>query len=47
MARLNINISDALYRKLKQAIAERWGGKKGDLTKAVEQALELWLAKKP
>jgi hypothetical protein len=43
MAALNIHISDELYQKLKLEIVKRYGGKKGDLKMAIEEAIKLWL----
>ena len=38
-----MDIDDELETRFRQEITRRFGGKKGDLTKAVEEALELWL----
>jgi hypothetical protein len=43
MAALNIHISQELYQKLKLEIVKRYGGKKGDLKMAIEEAIKLWL----
>ena len=43
MPTLNIHISDDLYQKLMFEIVKRYGGKKGDLKLAVEEAIKLWL----
>jgi hypothetical protein len=43
LAALNIQLSDELYQKLKFEIVKRYGGKKGDLKLAVEEAIKLWL----
>jgi hypothetical protein len=42
MGTLNIVLPDDLERKLRVAVAER-GGKKGDLSGSVEQAIKEWL----
>jgi hypothetical protein len=42
MARLNVAIDDDLEKRLRIEVAKR-GGKKGDLSKAVEEWIELWL----
>jgi hypothetical protein len=34
-----------LEKKLRFKTVERFGGKKGDLTKAVEEAVKTWVAK--
>jgi hypothetical protein len=44
MGTINIAISDELEKRLRVEIAKR-GGKKGDLTKAIEEGIELWLKK--
>lgn len=44
MGTLNIVLPDDLERKLRVAVAER-GGKKGDLSGSVEQAIKEWLQK--
>ncbi len=42
MGYINVRIDDEIEKKLRMEIA-RHGGKKGDLAKAVEEALKLWL----
>lgn len=42
MGNININIDDELEKKIRIKISQN-GGKKGDLTKAVESGLKLWL----
>ena len=42
MGILNIVVPDELERKLRVAVAER-GGKKGDLSGSVEEAIAQWL----
>jgi hypothetical protein len=37
--------NDELEKKLRFKTVERFGGKKGDLTKAVEEAVKTWVAK--
>jgi hypothetical protein len=43
MAKLNLIIDDELDEKFRSEVAKRLGMKKGNLTKAVEEALDLWL----
>jgi len=43
MGKLNLIISDKLDKKFRQEVARRLGMKKGNLTKAVEEAIELWI----
>ena len=45
MGRICVDIPDDLERKLRLKIIERFGGKKGDLSKAVEGAIKDWIAK--
>ena len=42
MGKLTITINDELERQLRIAIAKK-GGKKGDLSKAIEEGIKLWL----
>ncbi len=42
MARITVRIDDDLEKKVRTKIAQQ-GGKKGDLAKAVEESLNLWL----
>ncbi len=42
MGKITINIDDKIEKKVRVKIAEN-GGKKGELTKAVESGLKLWL----
>jgi len=46
MGKLNLVISDDLDEKFRQGVAKELGMKKGNLTKAVEEALKLWLNEK-
>ena len=43
MGKLNLIINDGLDDKFRLEIAKRLGMKKGNLTKAVEEAMELWI----
>ncbi len=45
MSRIYITISDDIERKLRVKVA-REGGKKGDLSKTVEEAIQMWLDSK-
>ena len=45
MGRISVTLSDKLEKALRFKTIERFGGKKGDLTKAVEEALEMWITK--
>jgi hypothetical protein len=45
MGRISVAISDELEKELRFKTIERFGGKKGDLTKAVEEAIKTWVAR--
>jgi hypothetical protein len=47
LGKLFIVISDELERRLRLEVVKRLGGKKGDLSAAIEQAINDWLKKKP
>lgn len=44
MGRICVDIPNDLERKLRLKVIERLGGKKGDLSKAVEEAIRKWVA---
>jgi hypothetical protein len=44
MGRISVELSDELEKKLRFRTVERFGGKKGDLSKAIEEAVEKWVA---
>jgi hypothetical protein len=46
MGRINVDISDEIEKKLRLKTIDRFGGRKGDLSKAVEEAVETWVARK-
>ncbi|MCX6648025.1 MAG: hypothetical protein NTV61_01355 [Candidatus Bathyarchaeota archaeon] len=43
MGRINVELSDELEKKLRFKTIEKFGGKKGDLTKAIEEAVKKWV----
>ena len=43
MGRIDAIIPDELESKFKIKIIQKFGGKKGDLQKAVGEAIELWV----
>lgn len=43
MGRISAVISDELEKKLRLKALEKYGGKKGDLSKAVEEAIKTWV----
>ena len=45
MGRIHIDISDELEKQLRLKTVERFGGKKGDLSKAVQEAVKTWINK--
>ncbi len=45
MGRISVELSDDLEKKLRFKTIERFGGKKGDLSRAVEEAVKTWVAK--
>jgi hypothetical protein len=46
MGRISIDLPDELEKQLRIKTVERFGGKKGDLSRAVEEAIKKWIAKK-
>jgi hypothetical protein len=44
MGRICVELSDELEKQLRFKTIERFGGKKGDLTRAVEEAVKTWIA---
>jgi len=42
-----VELSDELEKKLRFKTIEKFGGKKGDLTKAIEEAVKKWVAADP
>jgi hypothetical protein len=43
MGRVSVLLSDELEKKLRFKTIERFGGRKGDLSKAVEDAVKTWV----
>ncbi len=43
MGRINVEIPDELEKKLRYKTIQKFGGKKGDLTRAIEDAVRIWL----
>jgi Ribbon-helix-helix domain len=46
LGRISVDIPDELEKQLRIKTVERFGGKKGDLSKAVEEAIRTWIIKK-
>jgi len=42
----NVDLPDELEKQLRFKTIERFGGKKGDLSKSVEEAIRTWISKK-
>ena len=40
-----MHLSDEMERKLRFKTIERFGGRKGDLSRAVEEAVKTWVEK--
>ncbi len=45
MGRIAVDLPDELEKKLRLRTIDRFGGRKGDLSKAVEEAVREWVAK--
>jgi hypothetical protein len=46
MGRISVDIPDGLEKQLRFKTIERFGGKKGDLSRAVEEAVRTWISNK-
>ncbi len=46
MGRISVELSDELEKQLRFKTVEIFGGKKGDLSRAVEEAIKTWITKK-
>jgi len=44
MGRICVDIPNELEKRLRLKVIERFGGKKGDLSRAVKEAIEKWIA---
>ena len=45
MGRISTELPDDLEKELRLKTIERFGGRKGDLSRAVEEAVKTWIAK--
>ncbi len=45
MGRMNIVLSDEVEKQLRLKVVEVYGGQKGALSKAIEEAILIWLKK--
>lgn len=46
LGRISIDLSDELEKQLRFKTVERFGGKKGDLSRAVQEAVKTWVDQK-
>lgn len=46
MGRVSVDLPDELEKQLRFKTVERFGGKKGDLSRAVEEAVKTWINQK-
>jgi hypothetical protein len=46
MGRISVDIPDELEKELRFKAVESFGGRKGDLSRAVEESVRVWIAKK-
>jgi Arc/MetJ-type ribon-helix-helix transcriptional regulator len=46
MGRISVELPNELEKQLRFKTVEKFGGKKGDLSKAVEEAVRTWIDKK-
>jgi hypothetical protein len=44
MGRISVELPEELEKKLRFKTVEKFGGKKGDLSRAVEEAVKTWVA---
>ena len=43
MGRINVDIPDELEKQLRLKTVERFDGRKGDLSRAVQEAVKTWI----
>lgn len=46
MGRISVDLPDELEKQLRIKTVQKFGGKKGDLSRAVEDAIKIWVIKK-
>ncbi len=46
MGRISVDLPDELEKQLRLKTVQKFGGKKGDLSRAVEDAIKTWIIKK-
>jgi hypothetical protein len=45
VGKINLVVSDELEKKFRDAVYKKYGLKRGNITKAVDEALEDWIKK--
>lgn len=45
MGKINLVVSDELEKRFRDAVYKKFGLKRGNITKAVDEALEEWIVK--
>jgi len=45
LGRISVELSNELEKQLRFKTIEKFGGRKGDLSRAVEEAVKTWIAK--
>jgi Ribbon-helix-helix domain len=43
LGRINVDIQDELEKELRLKIVEKFGGKKGDLSITIQEAVKTWI----
>lgn len=43
MGKINIALDDAVEEKFRKAVYQRMGMKKGNISKALEEAIDVWI----
>jgi hypothetical protein len=46
MGRISADLPDELEKQLRMKAVEKFGGKKGDLSRAVQEAIKTWITTK-
>ena len=46
MGRISVDLPDELEKQFRIKTVQKFGGKKGDLSRAVEDAIKTWIVKK-
>ncbi|MBN2251148.1 MAG: hypothetical protein JW724_03625 [Candidatus Altiarchaeota archaeon] len=45
MGRINIVVSDDMENKFRKEVAKRFGVRKGNIQRAMEEAIDIWVKK--